>query len=66
MWDCPECGCQGIVPTLEFCPQCFAPRPEEESVPAEGGQPVASDDKVPAASEPASPQAPNDIPDWGE
>jgi len=63
LWDCPACGCQGIVPNLKFCPQCFEPRVED--VPAEGGQPVASDVEGNASTDPAPPQAP-DLPDWGE
>lgn len=64
MWDCPVCGCQSIISGLGVCPQCFSPRPEEESVPAEGGQPVASDGGGSTSPDPASPQAPESM-DWG-
>lgn len=29
MWDCYECGTENII-IDKFCPNCFAPRPEEE------------------------------------
>ena len=40
LWECKECGCQGIVGDLDFCPQCFRPRPAEPAgTPAETEQP---------------------------
>lgn len=30
MWDCERCGCQAIAGTINFCPQCFTPRPQAQ------------------------------------
>jgi len=38
MWDCGECGAIGIAGDLDFCPQCFTPRPAEPA-----GEPVAEE-----------------------
>ncbi len=47
MWDCYECGTEQII-NQEFCPTCFAKRPEEES-----GEMAESDSKTPDAGETA-------------
>lgn len=47
MWDCDHCGCQAIAGTIEFCPQCFTPREQQEvaqdSSEAESAEEEASD-----------------------
>jgi hypothetical protein len=65
LWDCTECGCGAIAGSLDFCPQCFSPRSEVD-VPAEAGQPVASDEGSSRPSVPASPQAPDSEDGWGD
>ena len=56
LWECKECGCQGINGDLDLCPQCYKPRPVAPAgTPAEEETPqlddTASTPKVQTKSE---------------
>lgn len=63
MWDCEVCGCQAIAGTVEFCPQCFTPRPMD--VAAGSPVPDASTSEIAVAEDREAPQSPEEEGDWG-
>lgn len=64
MWDCEHCGCQAISGGIDFCPQCFTPR-NQENVSAEPLSPDASAVTLAAVTDREAPQTPNEE-DWGK
>lgn len=56
MWNCKECGTEGIITSEPFCPHCFSPRQDVPAVPSlgEAEVPHASESNLHAAGDKGS------------